>query len=510
MFGPMDIRRRPGKPATPCSVLNSIADATAVQGTETVSFPFQITLGQLATYHGNSLLQLTDMRTAACSLDLSSIDHEAIRYFRKTIATTHHTKNPEYSVFAIIFDVAKDNAMVMHLVLALGGREIEFRRNTITGRADDTGPESPLQHYCMALRLVSESLEMQQRGLGDLEALCTALFLMLMYEQKFGDSQGLGLTNHLNGAAWVIKHHCREIASSIAGASAAGLAPQPTALMRKSHSPGQRSLFMARLLIWIALQDAAASTFGLGGQLNRALHQAMGSQDSAPWENFERINLFSSPLYRVMWASRYPQAELLDDVENHHIYGLLCACSQLRCMVAEISMLDDTGKQHRESAINNGIEQVGYYYNDLFQVAGGLSLDTDNSHRLVANIRGIIPFYYAVILEFHRVHPSLETQRRVKETIESIMDLTAQDYKHGGDKSMVRVAWPLLVTAMVTDKCRHQNWILGRLQDISRFGKNYERAYHFLAKMVEMKDALGRRVSAQEVMEFSSLEAFVI
>ncbi|CAG9961992.1 unnamed protein product, partial [Clonostachys byssicola] len=135
-------------------------------------------------YRGDPLAQPGEMRNAVCSLELGSTDHEAIRYFRKTVATIYHTKNPEFSVYAIIFDIAKDNVMVMHLVLALGGRETEFRRNTITGRDDDRGPESPLQHYCAALRLVSESMEVQQRGLGDLEALCSALFLMLMYEQN--------------------------------------------------------------------------------------------------------------------------------------------------------------------------------------------------------------------------------------------------------------------------------------------------------------------------------------
>ncbi|CAH0054581.1 unnamed protein product [Clonostachys solani] len=459
-------------------------------------------------YCGSPLVQPVGMRNAACSLELSSTDHEAIRYFRKTVATIHHTKNPEFSVYAIIFDIAKDNAMVMHLVLALGGREIEFRRNTITGRADDRGPESPLQHYCAALRLVSESLEMQQRGLGDLEALCSALFLMLMYEQKFGDVQGLGLTNHLNGAAWVITHYCKEIAASIVGA--VGRAARPAALARKSHAPSQRSLFMARLFIWIAIQDAAASTFRLGGQLNRALHQAINIQDSAPWENFERINLFSSPLYRIMWADRYPQVELLDDIENHHIYGLLCASSQLRCMVANFSLLDDLGKQRQEPVIENAIEKVGYYYNDLFQVAGGLSLDTDNSHRLVANIRGIVPHYYAVVLEFHRANPRRKPQGQVQEIIELIMSLAAQDYRHGGDGSMVRIAWPLFVTAIVTDKCRYHDWIRNRLQSISKYGKNYERAYQYLVKMSQVGNAVGSRAGALEALDSVGLEAFVI
>jgi hypothetical protein len=236
----------------------------------------------------------------------------------------------------------------------------------------------------------------------------------------------------------------------------------------------------------------------------------MNSQEEAPWENFERLNLFSGPLYRMMWAHGYPQAELLDDIENHHVYGLLCACSQLRFMVADCSRLDGPHKQDHRATVKNAIEHVGYFYNDLLQVAGGLSIETDNSHRLVANIRGIIPHYYAVILEFHRRHPNQISPHRLQDAVQSIMELAAQDYKHGGDESMVRVSWPLFVAAMVTDKPHHQTWFLGRLQSIGRFGKNYERAAKFLAKMLEMQDILGRKVGYDEVLQSTGMETFVI
>ncbi|RMJ19381.1 hypothetical protein BHE90_009508 [Fusarium euwallaceae] len=384
-----------------------------------------------------------------------------------------------------MFSIAQDDPMVMHLIIAVAGREIEFRRHTVTGRSDQTGPEIPLRHYCKGLRLVSEALERQEGGIGDLEALCTALYLMLLYEQKFGDAHGLGLSNHLTGAAWVIKRYCKEIVSSIFGPPRIGLPPQAPALARRCQGPQDHSLFIVRLLTWIAHQDAAASTFKVGGQFNGALCQAIGEQNPATWENFERLNHFSLPLYRTMWADSYPQAEMVDDIENQHVYSLLSACGHLRYMISDLSRLHGAARERQEVAVEEAIAQVGHLYNDLLQVAGGLSMATDNSHRLVANIRGIVAYYYAIMLEFHRVSSSHLDGFRVQEVVQCIMDLAAQDYEHGGDESIVRIAWPLFVTALVTDKARHQNWVLSHLGRIRRFGKNYDRAYEFLGNIIK-------------------------
>jgi hypothetical protein len=108
---------------------------------------------------------LPEFPSSACSLDLTSEDHEAIRYFRTTFARIHHTKNPDYSVFSIIFTLAEDEPMVMHALLALGGNEIEFRRNSnsdgITSHIPATehgrhGKWTPVQHYSAALGLLAD------------------------------------------------------------------------------------------------------------------------------------------------------------------------------------------------------------------------------------------------------------------------------------------------------------------------------------------------------------------
>ncbi|GKT50984.1 sterol uptake control protein 2 [Colletotrichum spaethianum] len=462
----------------------------------------------------------------ACFLDLSSADHEAIRYFRTSFAKQNHTKNPDFSLYSIMFDIAQTDSMVMHVILALGGRELEFRRNKDAEEA--RGPRTPIQHYSSALRMMADTIGGEDDGQLDLDAVCTALYLMLMYEQKYGDGKCRGLSNHLVGASLILQHRFKDMLLQLP-------APSPEtnrrslALTRRGHdeSGSRLSLYSARILVWIALHDAAAAAYGLGGQLNCALHKIMGALDNhatsgisspvQPLDAFERLHRFSNPLYRSMWADTYPQAELLDDVENRNVYALLGACGQLRFMIAQLANLshedNNASHQQRIQAVDMTIQQVGWKFTELLEVAAELSINTDNSHRLVANIRGIVPHYHAVVLEFMRLTRFNDTPMlsgRQRNALREIMNLAFQAFKHEGDESMARIAWPLFMVALETDDLLHREWVLSRFQGMSCFGKNLDRAHVFLKETIEIQARLGRRVDVRERFQSGEVGLFVI
>ncbi|CAG9961994.1 unnamed protein product [Clonostachys byssicola] len=79
-----------------------------------------------------------------------------------------------------------------------------------------------------------------------------------------------------------------------------------------------------------------------------------------------------------------------------------------------------------------------------------------------------------------------------------------------GDGSLLRIAWPLFVTAIVTDNCRYHDWMRNRLQRISKFGKNYERAYQYRLKMSQIRNAERSKAGAQVGLDSGGLGAFVI
>lgn len=443
------------------------------------------------------------LQTSASSVDLTSADHEAIRYFRTVFAKTYHTKNPKFSLYAIIFDIAERDPMVMRAILALGGQSIEHRRQAAADRAL-TAPgdsERPLQHYSAALRMMADNLDQRQayaQFLYDLDAILATLYLMLLYEKTYGNGNSCGLSNHLVGAALLVKHRLKDqplaIANSANGGSKHPKSTNQAALVRYYDSQQQQqqslSLFSARILVHLAAQDSSAASFGFGGKLISTLNDILpsnsqsGPSSTVPPDGHVSLHKYSYSLYRTMWGQDYPQTELLDDLENRGVFGMGTAMIQLRFMVSTLtSAPGDAGKV---AEVETAMQQVSSQFEELFAAADELAAETDNSHRLVANLRCMVPVFYAVRVEFHRAKRFLghinEDHEAVYEAIEKIVRLAKQTYRHQGSEGLILFAWPLYLAAMETVDDEYRDWVIARFQELCAHGKNYERAYNFLLK----------------------------
>ncbi|PON28240.1 hypothetical protein TGAM01_v202734 [Trichoderma gamsii] len=469
--------------------------------------------------------RLPEFPSSACSLDLTSADHEAIRYFRTTFARIQHTKNPDYSLFSIIFTLAEDEPMVMHALLALGGNEIEFRRNSNSDGivrhtpATEQGRRSkwtPVQHYSAALGLLADVIGAADDGRQlELDPIFAVLYLMLVYEQKYGDGSCSGLSNHLAGAALIVKYRCQNLSDQISKRGWQGTPVLARTKQLQGHADELGlSLFVIRLLVWIALCDSTAATFGIGGQFNAEIKGIMGPDDPSSIAGFDALHRYSNSLYRSMWGDSYPQVELLDDVENRDIFAFLCACMQLRAMISGLVSLDVNELRQLVPAVEAAFEQIDKRYGELLEVASNISLSTDSSHRLVANIRAFVPLYHASKLELLRLIRGKEiassTEIVPKIHISAIIDLAIQADKHQGIEAVIRVAWPLYVVALETNDEVHQRWILGRFQMMSRYSKNLERAHRFLKEALPLGGISGKRIGVGENPRLLNGEIFVI
>lgn len=373
-------------------------------------------------------------------------------------------------------------------------------------------------HYSSALRMLSESLQPEDTA-KDLGSLLTALWLMLLYEQQFGDPECKAYSSHLQGVASLLQLR----GERLLGAPGGALDDSPTsAVSSNTHAEFQQpriSQYAARVLVWIALLDAGAASVGIGGQVNAAIFSRLlsGPGDATtrkedPVKAFSALHRFSNPLYRISWGDSYPQSELLDDVENRNIYALLGQCATLRFMVAQLATLYRSGSSEataKTTVIWKSMQEVGEQFCELIDVADELSMATDNSHRLVANIRAIVPFYHAVVLDFMRVTAFNEAlSGRQRSALKSIMNLAYQSHKHGGDEALARVAWPLFLAVLETDDMLHRDWILDRFMALRKYGKNYERAHRFLVDTVPRQQKIGRRVNLRDQLE--KLDLFVL
>ncbi|KAH7385632.1 hypothetical protein BKA66DRAFT_608450 [Pyrenochaeta sp. MPI-SDFR-AT-0127] len=456
-----------------------------------------------------SIASMSAPSSAACSLDLSTADHEAIRHFRTKFAKSHHIKNMDYSLISLMFNMAHKDLMVMHMVLAVALQEVNSRRP----HPQASGQQSSLQHYSSAIRLMARTISPETK-LQNLDAIYTTLWLMLLYEQQFGDSHCTAYIHHLEGVSSLLQHQFHRLPAS---------APVPSdstenAIVRRTSPKSIEhpilSVYSARVLTCIALLDAAAASSGIGGQVNATILSTLGRS----WSNYTAplvdsptilttLHRYSNPLYHLACGDGYPPST--DDDKDRSVYSFLAGCVQLRFMTAQLITLHlNNPVRATEEAANVGecINRVGEEFKELISVANRLPLETDNSNSLIANIRVIVPTYYAVVLDFLRIPRfNLPLSTRQHHALKTIINLAFQNHRHGGDEATAKLAWPLFIVALETDDLLHREWILERFQACSKYGKSFERAYSFLRTTLPIQQRLGKRIHVREEMQKAAL-----
>ncbi|KAJ3544171.1 hypothetical protein NM208_g3199 [Fusarium decemcellulare] len=437
----------------------------------------------------------------ACGLKLGDDELEAVRYFRDSFAPLYITKNPDYSVFNILIHLAMHDSLVMHMVVAIGSRGIDFRRisrrRACSLLEQDGSHHSKyrslgIRHYSDALRKMYSTVgDCAEAGTTDLDSLTSALVLMIM-----------GYQVTWTGTSLILKHHYGEVLRRVPLASlAADSIHRPSTLMRTAKAGTGRHLsqYSARLLTRISGMDASAASFGLGGQVTGTLYKMMTGESNersgprlGPMESLAWLESYSGPLYRTIWGDQYPADEIVDDLENRIVFDLLGACGQLRYLTSELTtVLFHAGGAAASQAVDNveaAIRQTGRRYMDLLESASRLTIDTDNSHRLIQNMRWVVPIYYTEIIEFLRLtrgrQPVPSMQQEHQKTLQEIMALAVQAHKHGGDVAMLRIARPLFIVALESNDELHLTWLLERFQGLGQFGEHFIRARDFLERTI--------------------------
>ncbi|KAI1060348.1 hypothetical protein LB506_011197 [Fusarium annulatum] len=499
-----------GSPAG--TFVHSSLDFSRVEPKPHADVPDKPFCGKLRSENeGRSSSISTSLRTpfewGTYGMVLSSEEIEAIQYFRESFSPLYIMKKPRYSAFAIMLRLATHEPLVLHMILAIGGCGIDYRHQWHErqyGVSTDGGPSKyrtlGLKHYSEALRELHTILgDEETAASANLDSLTSGLVLMIMYEQLHGDARCKGLASHLNGAALIFKHHYADILQRARDTS------QSVPLMRttQSGSPRHLSQFCARLITRICGMDAAAASFGLGGQVTRVLCRTLPEGDDksslpmGPIKRLSSLHAYSGPLYRLVWGDDYPAVELMDDLENQQVFELLDASVQLRYLISEITSLQPVGGSGLAEAfskVETAIQQTSERYVNILAFASRLTSATDNSYSMVLSIRWVVPIYYTEVLDFLRIartiRPPLEPELNNSKTIRKIMNLAFQAYQHGGDVAMVRIARPLFMVALETDEELHVSWILERFKGLEQFGEHFARAGDFLERVSKMRPEL--------------------
>ncbi|TWU72973.1 hypothetical protein ED733_003931 [Metarhizium rileyi] len=435
---------------------------------------------------------LSELQNSASSINLTSADHEAIRYYRTTFARLHHTKNPDYGLYAVIFSIAEREPIVMRVVLALGGQEIEFRKRGSEQELDKVQTVTPLHHYAAALRMLAEAVDGSPGPDGrqlDLDAILAAIFLMLWYEQKFGDASCRGFANHLAGAARVVWHRCRNNIFKQALREPQNQEKR-LALVRMGDDARDRerllSQFSARMLVHLCIYDSVAAGYGLGGYLVETLNQALVFGNGIPpyLDKPDSLHRFSYGLYRVVWAPDYPQEEMFDDLEHRTIYCLAASVVQLGFMISSLETLKTETTNACLLEIEAVYKATDAEFEEIFEIAEDLSPGVDSTKRLVSNIRQIVPQYYGTKIQLARATRKLglPDEAPTEDYVGLVTRLSMQALRHKGNDAMLSVANALFVAAIETRDVSRRDWLIARFQALCSYGCNYARAHRLLVR----------------------------
>jgi hypothetical protein len=410
---------------------------------------------------------------------LDKADRDAIRHYRTSFTSTYDTKNPAYSVPSVIFKISLSSLLVTHMVLAIGAHQ---SRSLLKGGLDRKCQQSSKAqyHYGRAIKLLGDQV-VGTLCSSQLDAILAALWLLLVYEQRFGDSNET-ISNHLHGIGAILTANVQRSSAFLPAQEGSG----GVCSLELVHDKQEISYISYRLIVWLTSIDAQAASFGLGGHLNELLACRFGlgnpSKAEPSWSAFHSdIYERSAPLFEHVWGVDYPTSERQFDAINQALCQLFRETSLLRLSVARVMHAAPEQLTGFTASIEKEIEALEERYADLLSMASAIPTIPEESRPLLAGICWIVSHYYASILDFYQsIDPEGAPSHRRSTAFRSIVRLAYYGFEMEGDVAIFRVAWPLLKAGMETDDPIHRQWILERFRQIEAFGENFKLAFEIL------------------------------
>ncbi|KAL2834709.1 hypothetical protein BJY01DRAFT_81048 [Aspergillus pseudoustus] len=393
------------------------------------------------------------------SIELSPLDRECFMFFPHGLQPFLYGKDWEWGAYAYIHrEVAAQSPCVMHMVLAMGARELLLcsAENMSFSRHDsDALRRSAISHYNRAMSELSKLLPTSAsvHG-GQLDAAFTAFFLMICYESQFGNDFAT-IRTHLRGLLAFFNSACLLSAHK----------PAAPLIERVTPLGHQLLLIIATYdLLLVGLDPDAGTIFRLFLE-----HQESGQS-------------FIDQLYSAahlalprLWGNQYPPDALLDDLENIKALGLIHECQKLRFQLWSISA--ETLEMASTSLLLPNLEKmlnnIKETYKDILLMAS--IAQGQPSRRVIRTILLATTEYYSAELFFHRtVCAGIgENQSRHGCHADSLPSLLLMAQKALAiDKRLLwRVSWPLLLASAETTDAIHAEWIRKYFDEaVARFG----------------------------------------
>lgn len=318
--------------------------------------------------------------TSACAnIILSPSDNAAIHHFRATISVEVDTKVVEHSGPAIVWALAQRSPLVLHMVCAFGGQRRSYEESLPVEEAQACRSEA-MEHYGAALTLLTAATRQSMQA-SEFDDILAALWVMISYEQRFGDGCGVGLIAHFQGAAALLRERLQSIRDIMNADQSNSVTGSPFLSSDPQQTFGSLSPLGCRIICWIAMSDGGAAFHGLGGEFNGFLGNIAFEDDehaiSSRLRTFVALYRHSNLLYRDIWGASYPQDQILEDLESAALLNMQAETGQLRYMLSQLPKIDDacrTGPRSPFVQMERAIQDVRNRYSEYLEAACLLEL----------------------------------------------------------------------------------------------------------------------------------------
>ncbi|KAJ9415787.1 tannase and feruloyl esterase-domain-containing protein [Fusarium oxysporum] len=408
-----------------------------------------------------------------CAAILFPSDHSAIHFFRFVLPGMVGTRISMHSGPGLVWKLAQQSPMVLHMVCAVSGQSWSEKT---TGSESDAEFRRlrAIQHYRDGLQMLAAATQIPSE-ITYLPPVLATLWLMLLYELKFGDGCGIGFDAHLRGATSILLGRSQ-------------LASSESSEHHVSHIIEAESFcsVSCKILIWLSHADGGAVLNGFGGAFNNLLgDSSLGMSESEAQDRLERVRRLQKRSVLAnydLWGRSYPQTELLEDLQCSDLSCFDAESAQLKFMVGALAAAeyrDNVPHGSWRQSVAGAILNVRSRYGELISVANRLELPDDGPHRrFVMEMQSVVSCFHAIFVCFLRItHGQEPMAPEQREAMKEIMSLAFKVYRDQGETGLARLGWPLFVVAIESDDILHRSWVLERFGELASHGENYRQAY---------------------------------
>ncbi|KAJ5473075.1 hypothetical protein N7530_007076 [Penicillium desertorum] len=240
--------------------------------------------------------------------------------------------------------------------------------------------------------------------------------------------------------------------------------------------------------------DASCRPIGLTDSLNDYVAQS-GNPALQPDHLHRCARLWG----RCFWGERYPDEEVLDDIENYRALELLHVGFCLRHRTWKVLVESAAGTAESAEALFREILATRETFSDLFitaRFAGSVS-----ARRTLNTIYMAVSTFYGQVLLHRRLLCVDALPLGIhQQATAGIIDICQKQFL-SDPKLLRRLHWPLLMAAIETNDITHQRWLRQRLWELRDFHSEFVWAHDVAEQILAQQDvSQGRYVNLADFL----------